>query len=160
MQTWTNSQPTPRVLLWPLRSPVMRWPVRLNLPSFLDIDVDQLAGMFASVAAHRLGRLQGFELVQPEARQDAANGGRRDRHRDGDLPAGPALAPERLDPFDDGRRGRSMQAVRAGTAIEETGTALGAIAGHPFSHGARTDADGIGHSPKARLVVTMIEVCS
>jgi hypothetical protein len=25
---WTNSQPTPRPLLWPMRSPVMRWPTR------------------------------------------------------------------------------------------------------------------------------------
>jgi hypothetical protein len=35
MQTWTNSHPTPRPLLWPVRSPVMRWPILLNLPSFL-----------------------------------------------------------------------------------------------------------------------------
>ncbi len=35
MQTWTNSQPTPRRLLWPLRSPVMRWPTRSKRPSFL-----------------------------------------------------------------------------------------------------------------------------
>jgi hypothetical protein len=27
MQTWRNSQPTPRLLLWPLRSPLMRWPI-------------------------------------------------------------------------------------------------------------------------------------
>ncbi len=35
MQTWTNSQPTPRLLLWPVRSPVMRWPILLKRPSFL-----------------------------------------------------------------------------------------------------------------------------
>jgi hypothetical protein len=34
MQTWTNSQPMPRLLLSPRRSPVTRWPILLNLPSF------------------------------------------------------------------------------------------------------------------------------
>src|SRR6266849_2332651 len=33
--TWTNSQPMPRLLLWPVRSPVMRWPIRSKRPSFL-----------------------------------------------------------------------------------------------------------------------------
>jgi VIT family len=41
MQTCTYSQPGPlpreRRLLWPVRSPVMRWPIRLNLPSFLEL---------------------------------------------------------------------------------------------------------------------------
>lgn len=40
MQTWTNSQPAPlrlelRQVLWPVRSPVMRWPTRSKRPSFL-----------------------------------------------------------------------------------------------------------------------------
>src|SRR3954470_19471621 len=35
MQTWTNSHPTPRRLLCPVRSPVMRWPTRSKRPSFL-----------------------------------------------------------------------------------------------------------------------------
>jgi len=42
MQTRRYSQPSPlpreRRLLWPVRSPVMRWPIRLNLPSFFDVD--------------------------------------------------------------------------------------------------------------------------
>ena len=35
MQTWTYSQPTPRPLLWPVRSPVMRWSICSKRPSFL-----------------------------------------------------------------------------------------------------------------------------
>jgi hypothetical protein len=51
MQTWTNSQPTPRLLLWPVRSPV-RWPTLSKRPSF-DIDLDHVAGMLSLVAMHR-----------------------------------------------------------------------------------------------------------
>src|SRR3954463_12387494 len=35
MQTWTKSQPAPRLLFGPLRSPVMRWPTRSKRPIFL-----------------------------------------------------------------------------------------------------------------------------
>ena len=37
-----------------------------------DVDVDQLAGPVAFVAAGRLGRLQGLELAEPEVPEDAA----------------------------------------------------------------------------------------
>ena len=58
MQTWTNSQPMPRLLLWPVRSPVMRWPTLSKRPSFLMSMWISLAGLLALVADHRLGRLQ------------------------------------------------------------------------------------------------------
>ena len=76
MQTWTNSQPMPRVLLWPVRSPV-----------------NQFAGMLALVAAHRFGRLKGAESVQAEPPQDAADGCPRDANLGGDRLAGQPLAP-------------------------------------------------------------------
>ncbi len=36
----------------------------LEAAELLDVDVDQLAGMLAFVAAHRLGRFQGLDTVQ------------------------------------------------------------------------------------------------
>src|SRR5258708_35084304 len=44
----------------------------------LDIDMDELAGVLALVAAHRLGRLQRPQPVQSETAQDARHGRRRD----------------------------------------------------------------------------------
>src|SRR4051812_21694518 len=72
MQTWTNSQPAPlprdRALLCPLRSPVMRWPTWWKRPSFL-MSMDELAGVLAFVAPHRLGRLEVPEAAQAGAYQ-------------------------------------------------------------------------------------------
>jgi len=99
MQTWTYSQPTPRLLLWPLRSPVMRWPIWSNLPSF-DVDVDHLAGPLALVAAGRFGRLQGAQLVETQALEHAADGGGRDANSGSDLLTGQALAAQTFDTVD------------------------------------------------------------
>ena len=62
-----------------------------------DVDVDQLAGTLALIAADRFGRLQRTELVEPTPLQDAADGGGRDRELAGDLGAGVALAAQSLD---------------------------------------------------------------
>ena len=40
-------------------SPVMRCPTGADAAELLDIDMDELAGMLALIAAHRFGRLQG-----------------------------------------------------------------------------------------------------
>jgi hypothetical protein len=56
MQTCTYSHPTPRLLLCPLRSPVM-------LPSFIEVDVDQLTGLLTLIAPQRLDRLQKGSFV-------------------------------------------------------------------------------------------------
>ncbi len=99
METCTNSQPLPRLLLWPRRLPVMRWPILIEAAELLDVDVDQLAGPLALVAPDRLGRLQGLDPVEAQSLEDAANGGRRDcRSRLGDLLAGAALTAQRNRP--------------------------------------------------------------
>ena len=72
----------------------------LEAAELLDVDVDQLAGMLALVAAHRLGRLQGGEAVEAEALEDAADGRRRDAEFGGDLLAGEALTAQGFDPLD------------------------------------------------------------
>lgn len=49
----------------------------LECAEFLDVDVDQLAGMLPLIAADWLRRLQRSESVQAEPAQNAADGGRR-----------------------------------------------------------------------------------
>src|SRR5262249_59765561 len=76
---------------------------------FLDVDVDEFAGVFALVAAWRLGRFQGAQSIEPQAPQDATDGGCRDAGVDGDRLAGQTLAAQRLDPDDDGLGRRLTQ---------------------------------------------------
>ena len=67
MQTWTNSQPAPRdcvALAAAVAGDAVADPV--EAAELLDVDVDQLAGVLALVAADRLGRLEVLEPAQAE----------------------------------------------------------------------------------------------
>src|SRR5882672_4543918 len=108
----------------------------------LDVDVDQFARMFPLVAAHRLGRLQRLDAIEAEPLQNAADGGRRDPDRDGDLLAGPALAPPRFDRLDNGRRRRPVQAMRPRGTILEALQAFRPEPRNPLAHRPRADACG------------------
>ena len=66
MQTWTNSQPTPRLLALASAVAGDAMADAFEAAELLDVDVDQLAGMLALVTAHRLGRLQGGEPIEAE----------------------------------------------------------------------------------------------
>ena len=75
MQTWTNSQPLPRLALaGALAGDAVADP--LEAAELLDVDVDQFAGRLALVADHRLGRLQIPHPAQAQRAQDAADRGR------------------------------------------------------------------------------------
>src|SRR5271156_4097694 len=89
----------------------------IDSTELFDVEVDHLARMFTLIPAHRLRRLQGRELVEPEPPQDAADSGGRHPDLRCDLLAGAALTPKRRDLIDNGLRGRPMQAMRSGTAI-------------------------------------------
>ena len=67
---------------------------------FLDVDVDELAGVFAFVAAHRLGRIEVTHTREPGLAQDAADGCRRQAQVFGDLLAAQALAAQGDDLLD------------------------------------------------------------
>ena len=54
------------------------------------------------VEADRLGGFQTVEVIAAEPAQDAAGPCLRDSNVLGDLPAAPALAPQRLDPYASG----------------------------------------------------------
>src|SRR5271166_5832461 len=100
-QTWTYSQPSPcpRARRFALSSAVAGDAMAdaVDPSQLLDVDVDQLAGMGAFIAAHRLNRLQSAEPVEPPASQDAADGGRRELELCSDLLAGAPLTAQRFD---------------------------------------------------------------
>jgi hypothetical protein len=146
-QTWTNSQPVPprlelRQVLWPVRSPVMRWPTRSKRPSFLMVDVDQLAGMVTLAAAGRRRWIQGLELAQAETLENTADRCGGDTNLRGDMFAGPALPAQDLDASDDLRRRWTVQAPGSRAAVLKTGHTLGLIPRNPLAHRARADACG------------------
>ncbi len=66
----------------------------------LDIDMDELARILTLIAANRL-QLQSAQLVQAQSTQNPADRGRRDAGVGRALLAGPALAAQALDLFDD-----------------------------------------------------------
>src|SRR3954467_15497089 len=82
-----------------------------------DIDVDQFAGMFALVAAHRRGGFKRLDAVEAEAPEDAADRSRRDADRGCDVLARPALAAQSFDGRDRGCRRRPVQVMGPGGAI-------------------------------------------
>src|ERR1043165_7772179 len=78
-----------------------------------DVDMDELAGMLALVAADRLSRLERFHLADSEPPQHAADGSGRRADGQGDPLAGPALAAKRLNALDHRHWSRTAQPVRA-----------------------------------------------
>jgi hypothetical protein len=87
----------------------MQWPIRLNLPSFFDVDVNHLTRVFALIAPDRLGRLQRRKPVEAQPPQDPADGHRRYTDLDGDQLDGVALPAQRLDCCARGRRDLAWQ---------------------------------------------------
>jgi hypothetical protein len=77
---------------------------RADASEFLDIEVDQFAGMLALVAPYRPGWLQGRDPVEAEPSQDAADGRRRHGDLGGDLLGRVALSSQSLDRRARGRR--------------------------------------------------------
>src|SRR5258707_2861730 len=89
----------------------------VEFAELFDVDVDHLAGLLALVAARRLGRFQGAQLVEAQALEHAADGGGRDADGDGDLLAGHALAAQAFDALDHLRRRRLAQPMGPRAAI-------------------------------------------
>src|SRR3954469_10041489 len=116
----------------------------------LDIDVDQVAGMFALVAANRRGGFERLHAVEAEAPEDAADRGRRDADRGCDVLARPALAAQSFDGRDRGCRRRPVQVMGPGGAIVQAFDAFGLKARHPLAHGFDGDAES-GRDGRRRL---------
>ena len=88
-----------------LADPVAGDPVTdpIELAELLDVDMDDLAGRGAFIAADRLGRLEPLQPIEAQAFEDATDGGDRDADFRGDLLAGVALPAQSLNPFAGGR---------------------------------------------------------
>jgi hypothetical protein len=87
---------------------------------FLDVDMDELAGMFTLVTAHRLGRFQRGQPIEAQTPQNATDRGCRDAQFGSDLLASAALTPEAFDLGDDRRRRWPMQPMGPRTAIKQS----------------------------------------
>ena len=120
MQTWTNSQPMPPdvvALAGAVAGDAMADAV--EAAELLDVDVDQLAGVLALVAADRLGRLERLMRLRPRRLRTRLTVAGETPTSGGDLLAGPALAAQGLDLLDDGagvgrcrRCGREVRSAR------------------------------------------------
>ena len=101
--------------------------------------------MFALVAADRLGGFQAVEAIEAKPAQDAADACRRHADLPSDLPAGPALAPQPLDPFDGIGFGLARRALGPRGAITKPGLTLCLEARDPFADGFDADTESGGN---------------
>src|SRR6185437_16246846 len=115
----------------------------IELAELLYVDVDQLAGMLALVAAHRLGGLQHLELVQAQPFENPAHGRRRDADLGRDRLAGQPLAAQHLDLLHGGLRCRSVQLVRPRAAVDQAANAFVRMTLDPLAHRPRANAYGV-----------------
>src|SRR5579863_5290848 len=96
----------------------------IDAAKLFDVDVDQLARVLAFIAADGFARFQRAQAVQPEAAQDARDGGFRDAGLARDLGAGPALPPQCFDARDSRGRGGTAQPMRPRGTVLQTGQAF------------------------------------
>ena len=120
---------------------------------FLDIEVQQVAGMRMFVTADGRRRVEGGQLLETLAAEDATD--RRGRHvrRGADVGATPAAPAQRHDLGRDQRRQCPGLAVWPRAAVAQPVRTLGLIAGHPLAHRAGTDPDGDGHRGRGLALV-------
>ena len=119
---------------------------------FLDVEVQQLTGMFPLVASDGRSPFEHVEAVEPCPAQDSADGGGRDAHGPGNLDPRLRLTPQRCDAGDHVCRRGSGLAVRPRTAVGEAVGAFRQVTSDPLAHGARTDARSSGDEAYGRRV--------
>jgi len=123
-----------------------------NAPEFFDVQVQQVAGMGMFIAGIN-GR--GFEhagFVQPQAGEDAADGGAADVAVCSDAGSGPAGAAQSFDAGNQFGRSGPVEPMRARTAVGQTLAPEFTIAAHPLGgrFGAYAEA-GRGQLQRASL---------
>src|SRR5579863_9403211 len=106
---------------------------------FLDVQMQQITGTRVFVASRRRGWIQISQATDPLALQDAADRGRTQAGRTSNAAAGPALATKRLHLLDQRRRGRTIEAVRTRTAIQQASAAVRLKTAHPLGRSTRAD---------------------
>ena len=118
---------------------------RLETTELFDVEMDELAGALALIAAHWLGRLQAGEAMEAEALQDPADGGLRNSDFQSNLLAGTPFAPQRRDACDDLDRGQARGAFGTRGAVIKTVPALFLVSLDPRADRLRADAKAGGN---------------
>jgi len=126
-------------------------PDRADPAEFLDVEMDEFARVLALIAADRLSRLESTQPIDPQAFQDAADGGGGDAEFSGDRLAGQALTAQGFDLDDDRLRSGSIELARPGAAIGKSGRPFDLVTSDPLANGTRADpygfADGLRGLP-------------
>ena len=156
MQTWTYSQPMPEVAIdHPGLSAGDAMSHGADAAELLDVDVDELARVFALIAPDRFSRLQGAQLIQADPTQNTADSGWRDAGLGSDLLARPALAAQTFDLFDYRLRCRPAQPMRSRRTVLQPCQSFAAITLNPLANCPRADAcgfaDGLRRLPALHL---------
>ena len=128
-----RSQPTPRPLLWPVRSPVARQSMRggdavanpFKTPKLLDVEMDQAARFLVVVAPDGLGGDQVAQTRQPGAAQHPADRGGRNAGQFGNVPTTEALAAVRDDALRQRRCGLGRDHPWSRRTVQHAVAALG-----------------------------------
>src|SRR3954470_16981896 len=152
MQTWTNSQPRPsprpRRLLWPRRSPVMRWPMPSILPSFLESM--WISSQAFLVAPDCQGGVESLEPAEPDPAQRLAD--RRDRPAEAARDRRPRqpLAPQDCDLGFGGGIEPERAGMRPRRAVAQAGSTFHPEAVAPLAHRPAVDTERRRHGRDRR----------
>jgi hypothetical protein len=119
-------------------------PLDADPAQFLDVDVDQLAGSGALVAADRLRRLEAREPAETYPLQHRRDGRGRHPQGLGDLRPGQSDPPQRGDRLDPLGRGGVGDPPGRRAPVEQPGLALGAVAADPLAGGPLAHSGGLG----------------
>ncbi len=157
MATWRLSRPAPG--LRKERSPVARTPGRVKRPSFLKLEVEEVAWGLAFVAQRRrFGRFERREAIEVMTAQDAGKSGLGDGENHPDLSVRAALAAQNEDLGFELGAGLARLGKRPGGMIVQAlreASLLGA--GEPSTNGLLADAESDGSGPQGEAELRVLE---
>jgi hypothetical protein len=116
----------------------------LDTSEFLDIDVDELAGMLPLIAAYGLFRVQAAKSREALTTQDAGHCGRTQTNTRGDLMASLPASAQPNDLLDEDYPGLSGNAMRARAAIDQRRLAGLSVSGFPLESSPSRDPGRLG----------------
>ena len=119
-------------------------PLGADPAELLDVDVDQLTGPGALIAADRLRWLQAGELAEADPLEHGRDGRGRHLQGLGDLRAGQPHPPQSGDRLHALGRGGVVDVLWRGAAVQQPSLAIGPVAAHPFAGRLRAHSGGLG----------------
>src|SRR5207302_3655535 len=144
---------TPAWRLRMVRSPVARTPGRAKRPSFLKLEVEELAGMGAFVTHDRgLGRFESSETMEAVATQHAGESGFGNIEHGEDLGVGAALSAQSQDVSDELGTGSARLMTRDGGTVWELSWEAGLLCPQePAADGSFADVVSNGDGPEGKV---------